>query len=772
MGGGLIVLLGANNEGKSNVLEGLRKLGRFYEANTLDEGDKPNFYGYEGLPEITAHLEDTLEQAHNDFADKTYNITFTNGVLTKGLELHSEIGDEATYKAFLQKLLENDKSIVYGKDQEGTRDEIKIFLTEHNLTLCCSATNGGKSLQCFSILENKSCESIKDFGKAMVLQCRFVTNGSKGADDASELREYLKNPKSHIQKHTLTISLKNGITPSENLPQIIERTSFDEQVKRIVEWGKNLDITIEKLENDGWSSRIGWVRNEYAMQYRRDINSLESKLSSSDYKTMLDVYQRFYTFFYGESFQKLLEKVKYYYSQGLQEEHIDIDLKLPSSQELESYIKFNESFPRILYYEQREIGDSDLEVKPDGLQDSAFFKALFAILENNTRTNVQEIYTKHRDTPHLKSHLNKAQKELNKLVQEKIDKRFNELYCLEQGVYHFELGLEKESLSFMMYKNDEAIELSKQSVGFRKFFALFFNFLYRANLKSGDIVLIDEAEAHLSVPAQRDFRKFLKDFGQNQGIIFIIATHSPYMLDSDYLDEIRIVKNLSAQDADSMGYKGTAIINDFSVIAEEDADTLHEIRKALGTNFTPDDRVIFVEGISDYNYLTAFKNLYKQEKGKIDLAFLPIAGVGRGEEGKGISKAQEQKLKAILKFAKSCRIANPILLVDNDGAGKSMEDLGKGEFKKELSVLNLAEFAQTEGIKDIESLFSNEEQKRFGILTSDEIKEHKKNDTYQKDMSKNITSRRFKYSHIKEVSKETKERFFTLLESLKKYEAL
>ncbi len=361
-GGGLIVLLGANNEGKSNVLEGLRKLGRFYEANTLDEGDKPNFYGYEGLPEITAYLEDTLEQAQDDFADKTYNITFTNGVLTKGLELHSEIGDDATYKAFLQKLLENDKSIVYGKDQEGTRDEIKIFLTEHKLTLCCSATNGGKSLQCFSILEHKSCESIKDFGKAMVLQCRFVTNGSKGADDASELREYLKNPKSHIQKHTLTISLKNGITPSENLPQIIERTSFDEQVKRIVEWGKNLDITIAKLENDGWSSRIGWVGNECAIQYRRDINSLESKLSSSDYKTMLDVYQRFYTFFYGESFQKLLEKVKYYYSQGLQEEHIDIDLKLPSSQELESYIKFHESFPRILYYEQREIGDSDLEV--------------------------------------------------------------------------------------------------------------------------------------------------------------------------------------------------------------------------------------------------------------------------------------------------------------------------------------------------------------------------------------------------------------------------
>ncbi len=373
-------------------------------------------------------------------------------------------------------------------------------------------------------------------------------------------------------------------------------------------------------------------------------------------------------------------------------------------------------------------------------------------------------------------------------MQEKIDKRFNELYCLEQGVYHFELGLEKESLSFMMYKNDEAIELSKQSVGFRKFFALFFNFLYQANLKSGDIVLIDEAEAHLSVPAQRDFRKFLKDFGQNQGITFIIATHSPYMLDSDYLDEIRIVKNLSthdtdSKDTDSSSHKGAAIINDFSVISEESADTLHEIRKALGAAFTPDDTIIFVEGISDYNYLTAFKNLYEQETHtELNLAFLPIAGVGKGENGEGFSETQRQKCKAIIAFAKTCKIANPTLLVDNDKAGQTMKEGAEKEFKKELSVLNLADYVcgakekkdGSKDIKDIESLFSNEDRAMFGIFTSGEIEKHKEQNTYQRDtMSKNIVSRRIKYKLIKEenkVSEATKGNFFTLLESLKKYE--
>ena len=785
-GGGLIVLLGANNEGKSNVLEGLRKLGRFYENNALDTEDKPNFVRYEsGLPEIVAHLEDTLEQEHDDFADKTYNITFTKGVIEKGLENHSEIRDEATYKEFLQKLLESGKSIVYGKDQDGIRDEIKIFIPEHNFTLCCSATNGGKSLQCFSILEKKSCESIKDFDKAMALRCGFVINGSKGADDASELREYLKNPKQpNIQKHTLTISLEKGIIPSENLSPIIERTSFNEQVTRIVEWGKNLDFTMAKLENNAWS-RIGWVGDELAIQYKRDIDSLESKLSSSDYKTMLDVYQRFYTFFYGESFQELLGKVKRYYSQELQKMNVDIDLQLPSSKELESYIEFNENFPRIYYYKQRELKDSDLEVKPDNFENSAFFKALFAILGPGYSEKVKKAY-EHQSSQD--SYLDPTEGLINEHIKEKINTRFNEMYCLDQDTYSFKIKLSETKISFIMSKNTEPLELSKQSVGFRKFFALFFNFLYQTKHNKGDIVLIDEAESHLSVPAQKDFRKFLKDFGQNQGITFIIATHSPYMLDSDYLDEIRIVKNLSTQDTDSkdtdsQSHKGAAIINDFSVISEEGADTLREIRKALGTNFAPEDRIIFVEGISDYNYLTAFKNLYEQEKDtKINLAFLPIAGVGKGENGEGFSETQRQKCKAIIAFAKTCKIANPTLLVDNDKAGQTMKEGAEKEFKKELSVLNLADYVcgakekkdGSKDIKDIESLFSNEDRAMFGIFTSGEIEKHKEQNTYQRDtMSKNIVSRRIKYKLIKEenkVSEATKGNFFTLLESLKKYE--
>ena len=129
---------------------------------------------------------------------------------------------------------------------------------------------------------------------------------------------------------------------------------------------------------------------------------------------------------------------------------------------------------------------------------------------------------------------------------EKINERFNALYCLSDDVYNFSMRLEDNKIAFCMEKNNEAIYLKQQSTGFRKFFNLFFNFLYKGEIGRGDIVLIDEPENSLSIPAQKDLRKFLKDYGRKSGILFIIATHSPSMLDITHLDEVRIVKALNS----------------------------------------------------------------------------------------------------------------------------------------------------------------------------------------------------------------------------------
>lgn len=356
------------------------------------------------------------------------------------------------------------------------------------------------------------------------------------------------------------------------------------------------------------------------------------------------------------------------------------------------------------------------------------------------------------------------------IKNEKINERFNALYCLSDDVYKFSMRLEDNKIAFCMEKNNEAIYLKQQSTGFRKFFNLFFNFLYKGEIGRGDIVLIDEPENSLSIPAQRDLRKFLKDYGRKSGILFIIATHSPSMLDITHLDEVRIVKALnsleSSETKDSSDEKdpkkGSLIINDFSMLGYGESDTLNDIRKALGENIRFDEtRLIFVEGIMDSNILNAYSQIY-DDKDSNKLIFLPISGLG----GKGdleasdnnelsFSAEQRQKAQNLIDFAKKLRI-HPILLVDNDRAGKAMkEGVEKNSNFKQLSVITLKDiFANASGaIKNnvyaIESLFSKEDRDKFGF------------DTCKENKRSNIVSSVFKnIENLKEkLSQESKKNF-------------
>jgi len=57
-------------------------------------------------------------------------------------------------------------------------------------------------------------------------------------------------------------------------------------------------------------------------------------------------------------------------------------------------------------------------------------------------------------------------------------------------------------------KNNQAINLDNQSIGFKWFFNLFFDFLHSDLLQRGNIVLMDEPDAHLSLPDRKDLIKF------------------------------------------------------------------------------------------------------------------------------------------------------------------------------------------------------------------------------------------------------------------------
>ncbi|MBR4375005.1 MAG: ATP-binding protein [Treponema sp.] len=344
---------------------------------------------------------------------------------------------------------------------------------------------------------------------------------------------------------------------------------------------------------------------------------------------------------------------------------------------------------KIIRYQDKAIRDEELEVSASGLDSSKFYKALF----HATDTSLDDVKNA------LDSFLERKDKNIFVPIKNQINEglkavseKFNQLYMTKKFAYSFEVDFDRMGLYLTMKRNGNAFVLSKQSEGFRYFFDLFFNLLNTTTLESGDIIIMDEPALNLHVKGQRELREFLKEFAIRNDILIIIATHSPFLIDTDNLDDIRLVVSDGAV---------SRIENNFAAVDPNDPDSLLPIKDALTVEnhilVDPDEKIVFVEGITDYNYLTAFKKLF----GKTGITFLPINGVGEdAEECKEISK----KLIRIRKH-------NPILLVDNDKAGQQMKNVNK---ESELEAIALSDIDSN--FKTIESLFSQEDLNTFGLL--------------------------------------------------------
>ncbi|WP_233705590.1 AAA family ATPase [Helicobacter cetorum] len=331
--------------------------------------------------------------------------------------------------------------------------------------------------------------------------------------------------------------------------------------------------------------------------------------------------------------------------------------------------------------------------------------------------------------------LDELEKEL-KRMGEKISKEFNESYCINPNNEHryiFEFHLEEHCFLHIKIKRDnEYLELAKQSTGFQWFFNFFFNFLYpyRYHKKGinrelgknssyrnyNSIVVMDEPATHLSVPARQEFIERLRRYSKKWGITFVLATHDPFLVDTDHLDEIRIVERQA---------NGPVIYNEFNYSlnnASNDSDALDKIKRSLGVEqhifHNPrKHRIIFVEGITDYCYLSAFK-LYFNERypqykdNPIPFTFLPISGL------KNNAKNMETTID------KLCELDNnPIVLIDDDRKDEE-DDKPSEQFKKTNekmgSPIKILQLSQCdENFKQIEDLFSDEDQQKYSLKDKD-----------------------------------------------------
>ncbi len=222
--------------------------------------------------------------------------------------------------------------------------------------------------------------------------------------------------------------------------------------------------------------------------------------------------------------------------------------------------------------------------------------------------------------------------------------------------------------------NQKPIILSEQSTGFQWAFNFMFGFLYNMgsnfSFNKNIIYVMDEPATHLSVPARKEFRKFLKEYAHKNHVTFVVATHDPFLVDTDHLDEIRIVEKET---------EGSVIKNSFNYPlnnASKDSDALYQIKRSLGVGqhvfHNPQKhRIIFVEGITDYCYLSAFKLYFNERDFKdnpIPFTFLPISGL---KNNPNEMKETLQKLRELDN--------NPIVLTDDDRKDGSDPQRAKSE---------------------------------------------------------------------------------------------
>ncbi len=303
--------------------------------------------------------------------------------------------------------------------------------------------------------------------------------------------------------------------------------------------------------------------------------------------------------------------------------------------------------------------------------------------------------------------------------------------------------------------NQKPIILSQQSAGFQWAFNFMFGFLYNVgsnfSFNKNIIYVMDEPATHLSVPARKEFRKFLKEYAHKHNTTFVLATHDPFLVDTDHLDEIRIVEKKE---------EGSAIENTFNYPlnnAGKDSDALDKIKRSLGVSqnvfHNPQKhRIIFVEGTTDYCYLSAFKLYFNEREFKndpISFTFLPISG---------LKDNQTNMQKTIQKLRKLDN--NPIILIDDDRKDGSDSQKAKSEqFKRAneempdpITILQLS--SCDENFKQIEDCFSANDKEKYA-----------KNKRMELAMA---FKTRLLYSEKDDVvSEETKKNFLKLFEWIK-----
>jgi predicted ATP-dependent endonuclease of OLD family len=295
--------------------------------------------------------------------------------------------------------------------------------------------------------------------------------------------------------------------------------------------------------------------------------------------------------------------------------------------------------------------------------------------------------------------------------QSELNLIFNKEYIKywAQDTSEFKIYWDNDILQFWIVEDGLNFKPQERSKGKQWHLSFYTKISARATESMINVILIDEPGLYLHATAQKDvYNKLLNLSSENQ---IIYTTHSPYLINRDQLNRVRlVVKNYSK-------LNGTIIEN--KIHSKADKETLTPILTAIGLELSDGIqnighiKNIVVEGPSDYFYLQGLKILLKND------SFNVIFGGGAGNMG---------NIGTIL-TGWGCKV---IYLYDNDRGKKD----GSKNLIKNWLVRNELILAVKEEAGSIEDIFSRQDFKKY-ILNEKVVQKDLTNSEFIKKTGQN-----------------------------------
>lgn len=180
---------------------------------------------------------------------------------------------------------------------------------------------------------------------------------------------------------------------------------------------------------------------------------------------------------------------------------------------------------------------------------------------------------------------------------------------VDQRIFRTNNGTEEIESSLLLRVEDQrhmfTNSLDRRSAGFKWFVSFIAAFDAWRDMEN-TVILLDEPGLGLHGRAQRDLLEFIRDHLAKKHMV-VYTTHSPFMITTDALNEVRIVQDEGID-------RGTTVERIGGFI--RDKDTLFPLQTALGYDVSQDIFIgpdnLVVEGISDYNYLRILSDILER----------------------------------------------------------------------------------------------------------------------------------------------------------------